>query len=840
MKGRKKRDSVRGKSAQSNRTRLTAEAKPQRNSHAVAARRPYRFRKPRYDFPPRNQLEAVLERFTELYETAPLPFVSFDRIGRIEEANLAFGQLVGRPRNLILGCPFSAFVHPTDLQLFLNHVLACRKGQSIVETELRLRHRDHSPIQVYLSSSGRALQFAAGAGLFQTAVVDLTERKRGEEQQAAIHRFVQRWHEAESLDQIYEAALDAMFVSMKCDHAYILLFNDAEKMRHVAGRNVSDSYRKAIDGHSPWLPATIHPDPIWFPNVAISNLPARIKKAIRTEGIVSCGYVPLLSAEDLIGKFSICWDQPHPLAPQERIAASTIAGQLALAIVRFRAIDKLRESEERFRQFAENSADVFWIVDARRRKLEYLSPVFEQMFGDPRERIMRDINRWTELILPEDRDHGADMLARIVAGETVTVDYRIVRPNDGKIRWIRDTGFPIRDREGLVRRAAGLLQDITEEKESIEILRESEERFRLLVEGAREYAMFLLDPANIITFWSKGAERVFGWKAREALGRSGNLIFTPEDRARGEVEKEMNTALRTGVASDNRWHLQKKGNRIWVEGAMHRLEDGKGNVRGFAKVARDATLDRHAAEALHKAHDDLERRVRERTAELSDANKLLEKEAEKRRKLESEVLLISEREKRRIGEDLHDSLCQELAATAFILKTKAQTLGKTNAKEAAEFDEAARLVNENVGLARNLARGLHLVDVTATGLPDALRDFAFRRSNGRLTCRFECPKPVQVRSEAVAIQLYRVAQEAVTNAIKHGKPRQIVISLRRDHSALVLEVRDNGRGIQKKDNVKKGMGLEIMRHRASVIGGHLNIESRRGRGTKVTCTLPKE
>ncbi len=621
----------------------------------------------------------------------------------------------------------------------------------------------------------------------------------------------------------------------------------------------------------------------------------------------------------------------------------------------------LRESEERFRQLAENSSDVFWIINGRTRQLEYLNPVYEKIFGESPAPIMRDAGRWAELIHPEDRDHGADMLDRLLAGKTVTVDYRIIRPNDGAIRWIRDRGFPIRDEHGQILRVAGVLQDITEEKERItatqesetrfraianlvpdllwslnpngevdwinqrwvaytgqspedaagegwldtihpddvqevkrrlqtalaegrmmrheqrirsangeyrwflvqkepvlddegtaikwfaaatdiheqrtaaDVVRESERRFRLLVEGAREYAIFMMDPSNTITHWNSGAERVFGWSAEEAVGQSGRLVFTPEDVAQKQEEHEIEVALREGSASDRRWHLRKDGSRIWVDGMMHRVDDEKtGALRGFAKVARDATAERLAQE-------ELEERVRERTAELTASNERLQNEMEQRARLEQEILLISEREKRRIGQDLHDSLCQELAATAFILETQAQKVAKKNSSQAKTFSEAARTVNANVGLARDLARGLHPIELNTAGLQNALRELAFRTEHsGKVSCRLLCPRPVRIRDDAVALNLYRIAQEAVNNALKHAKPSEIVLTLVRKRSILCLEIRDNGAGLSRNRSGKGGMGVDIMQHRANVIGAKLTIESRQGRGTSVTCALARE
>jgi two-component system, chemotaxis family, CheB/CheR fusion protein len=500
----------------------------------------------------------------------------------------------------------------------------------------------------------------------------------------------------------------------------------------------------------------------------------------------------------------------------------------------------LRASEERFRQFADNSADVFWIINARTTQLEYLNPAYEEMFGETREPIMRDINRWTELIHPDDRDSGADMLPRLLAGEDVTVDYRIIRPNDGAIRWIRDTGFPIRDEQGAIYRVAGVLQDVTEDKQKTEALAESEERFRLLIEGAPDYAMFLLDPGNRIIYWSTGAERVFGWSADEALGRSGELVFTPEDRA-GKVEaRELQTALKKGVAPDRRWHLRKDGSRVWIDGVMRRLDDEEGNVRGFAKIARDATELHLAEEQLQNSHQELEKRVRERTAELTAVNQKLKEEIKQRTQVEQELLLVSEREKRRIGQDLHDSLCQELAGAAFYLESSAKKLEKDDPDQAQIFTQAARVVNANVGLARDLARGLHPIELSTSGLANALRELAFRTSQlHAIECRFECPRQVRVRDEAVALNLYRIAQEAVGNAIKNGKAKKIVLKLLRSRRDLVLTVQDNGKGFSPA-NARRGMGIHIMKYRADVIGARFTIESADGHGALVTCVRTGE
>jgi signal transduction histidine kinase len=233
---------------------------------------------------------------------------------------------------------------------------------------------------------------------------------------------------------------------------------------------------------------------------------------------------------------------------------------------------------------------------------------------------------------------------------------------------------------------------------------------------------------------------------------------------------------------------------------------------------------------LRALHFKLEERVRQRTAALNA-------EMQERVRLEEEILSISEREQQRIGHDLHDSLCQHLTGVALAGEVLNEQLTAKSLPEAAAMKHIVEMIEGAIDLTRTLARGLHPLDLTGEGFIDALRQLAVTMTEGlKTTCSFECDTPVEIREPGVATHLYRIAQEAVTNAVKHSNAREIVIHLEAGSDGLTLTITDDGVGIQAK--MPAGMGLRTMAYRASVIGATFNVEGEPSHGTRVTCKLP--
>src|SRR6266478_4768572 len=240
---------------------------------------------------------------------------------------------------------------------------------------------------------------------------------------------------------------------------------------------------------------------------------------------------------------------------------------------------------------------------------------------------------------------------------------------------------------------------------------------------------------------------------------------------------------------------------------------------------------------LANLNEKLEHRVRERTAELSAANRQLENEISWRKGLEGQLLEISDREQQRLGQELHDGLCQHLTAVAFMARSVALRLKNHRVIEVKDIEKIAQLVNDAATDTRDLSRALHRFDVDAAGLVEALEDLVDREI-WKTPCRLEIKPSFRIENDVAAAQLYRIAREAVINANKHAQAREIVVALARSQNGIVLSVTDDGVGFQNEPKLKKGLGFQIMKYRAHSIGGRLEIECPKKGGTRVACYLP--
>jgi signal transduction histidine kinase len=226
----------------------------------------------------------------------------------------------------------------------------------------------------------------------------------------------------------------------------------------------------------------------------------------------------------------------------------------------------------------------------------------------------------------------------------------------------------------------------------------------------------------------------------------------------------------------------------------------------------------------------LEDRVAERTREILDLS-------EHRRFLERELLTVSSNERNLMGQELHDEICQHLVGTTLAAQVLCQRLLQQDNALASDAQAIIGLIESGIGKTRQLARGLLLSEIAPDELPERLTELADEAGRSGVACRFRQSGNVIVADPATAAQLYRIAQEALRNAIRHAEASRVEVSLVGDWRNISLSVEDDGRGLPQ-EKPSSGMGLPIMSHRAAYIGATLSLTQTAGQGTRMTCVLP--
>jgi PAS domain S-box-containing protein len=377
---------------------------------------------------------------------------------------------------------------------------------------------------------------------------------------------------------------------------------------------------------------------------------------------------------------------------------------------------------------------------------------------------------------------------------------------------------------------------------------ESEVRARLasIVESSDD-AIVSKTLDGVITSWNRGAERLFGYTAAEAIGQNIFLII-PEDRK--AEEHDVLARLRRGERIEHFETIRqtKDGRRVPISLTVSPLRNSEGMIIGASKVARDITERTVAQQALKRAHEELEDRVRERTAELARSNDALRAEVAERQRVEQQrtqlltrFVLAQEDERRRIARELHDQLGQQLTALRLTLETlKAQSIERTELRVQVEtLQELARQLDHDVAFRVWELRPTPLDNV---GLRAALTNFVHNWSKHfGIHVQLHASRSSDERlSTEVETMVYRLAQEALNNIAKHARARHVDIVLERNAEQLSLIVEDDGVGFDPLDleSLGNGIGLTGMRERAELVGADLQIESVRDRGTTVILRVP--
>jgi len=303
--------------------------------------------------------------------------------------------------------------------------------------------------------------------------------------------------------------------------------------------------------------------------------------------------------------------------------------------------------------------------------------------------------------------------------------------------------------------------------------------------------------------WSAQAEKLFGWKSREVLGRHNFelRLVHPSDQAKvSSAIKQLIQRREPRNVLRNR-NYRKNGAIMLCEWYNSALLDEKGQVASILSLAQDIT---------HQERSFMER----------------------------SIAMVSEKERQRIGLELHDVLAQQLAGIAFLSKALERKLSSRSSGHSAQAGQLAQLASEAVLQVRNLSSGLYPAELERRGLVAALRELTLGQAQiYKIPCTFKQTGEAPALDSGVSLNLYRIVQEALTNAMKHSNARRVTILFQAKKKELHLIVADDGRGFLPIKEEARGKGIGIMTYRAESIGAHLQIESAQSRGTIVRCII---
>jgi two-component system, NarL family, sensor histidine kinase UhpB len=353
-----------------------------------------------------------------------------------------------------------------------------------------------------------------------------------------------------------------------------------------------------------------------------------------------------------------------------------------------------------------------------------------------------------------------------------------------------------------------------------------EHAFRHAIENSIPSGIAVVNLDGKQTYVNPAFCEMVGWSESELIGSKPPFIYWPEEDLEN-ITTMLGRVIDGAVPADGfeLRYSRKNGDRFDVLILVTPLRDSFGNVSGWLSSITDITRLKQAEAELRQSHEELEHRVRERTAELSKANAQLQTVMAERRRLEHELLEITEKERRRIGLDLHDDLGQKLSGIALMVKGLQLKLSKEGLSDAKEAGKIHKLIQQAMDHASDVAHDLATLDFRDKALPDALRELSQHAKNSfRITCKFQSDDEVPTLESNVVRQLYKITQEALTNAIKHGKAKKVGIALEADTDELLLTIRNSGIPFPSVVSRNAGMGLRIMNYRATPIS--LKLRSR--------------
>jgi PAS domain S-box-containing protein len=491
----------------------------------------------------------------------------------------------------------------------------------------------------------------------------------------------------------------------------------------------------------------------------------------------------------------------------------------ALRFTRGRAEQSAREArshEKRFHAVVEQAAEGIVLVDANTKRVLEANNTYQGLLGYSPEEISR-LTLYD--LLPYSREDTDSYLGSVLERSRYVSGESSHRRKDGSLVEVEVSANVISDGGREV--VCMVVRDITERKQI-------EERLMYhahLLENLND-AVIATDEQLLIKAWNKGAERMYGWRADEVLGRNIWEVV-PTDLS----EKQRSEALRE-LAERGRVRTEvitygKEGTPVWAEGVTVALrgEEGEGEITGYVNIRRDISEHKRTEEELRHLNQELAEREREL------------------HRLVRRIIAVQEEERSRVAYEVHDGFTQIAQAAYRRLQTFAEHRRPESAVGREELEDAIALVRRAVGEARSVIANLRPVTLDDFGLATAIRMQIEELQSEGFEVSYESTLGKERLPSIVEINLFRVAQEALTNVRKHAETDRVRVAIERHEGVVRLEVRDWGRGFRTSEargngGPGKAVGLSSMRERVALIGGSLQIRSEPGVGTSVVAEIP--
>lgn len=410
------------------------------------------------------------------------------------------------------------------------------------------------------------------------------------------------------------------------------------------------------------------------------------------------------------------------------------------------------------------------------------------------------LERWRERVHPADLPlfDRANSDSWSGATDFYVVEYRI-RTRADQWRWLHERGrVTARDADGRARHCVGVCLDIDARRRAEQLLLTQARILETMREG-----VILVDAGGRIEFTNPAFDRIFGWQSGELNGTSILALLNFRPRSQGHpiaIERLL-----------RRFNARTSRLQVWLQ---------RRDRSQFPAEVLSGRIDQSGTKQILFVVQDVSERKR----------------------LEQEITEAASRERRRLGSDLHDGLGQELTGISLLLRSFARQLGGKDGAQQPQLDEIISLVNHAIQATRTLALGLSPATPARDGFVAALSSLAgWSRSHFGIDVELRIAVPPDLAiDEGSATHLYLIAQEAVMNAVKHGRAQAVVMSLRIANQMIQLSIADNGTGLPKKFSGAAGMGLKIMEYRAGMFGGSVQIRNRKNGGARVRCICPLE